>query len=98
MNFHPYSLKTGEIDEGWLQGQKRLYGVMHSFGAGDMPVWYTEFGWSDFARDTEKQLIGGKFLKAFEVIEKEPVIKKEISLEEIDNKMLTIDDFLKDIK
>ena len=33
-----------------------------------------------------------------EVIEKEPVIKKEISLEEIDNKMLTIDDFLKDIK
>lgn len=77
MNFHPYSLKTGEIDEGWLQGQKRLYGVMQSFGAGDMPVWYTEFGWSDFARDTEKQLIGGKFLKAFEVVEKElPFVKK----------------------
>ena len=33
-----------------------------------------------------------------EVIEKEPVIKKSISLEEIDNRMLTIDDFLKDIK
>jgi len=33
-----------------------------------------------------------------EVIEKEPVIKKEISLEEIDNRMITIDDFLKDIK
>ena len=33
-----------------------------------------------------------------EVIEKEPVVKKEISLEEIDNRMLTIDDFLKDIK
>ena len=33
-----------------------------------------------------------------EVIENEPVIKKEISLEEIDNRMLTIDDFLKDIK
>ena len=33
-----------------------------------------------------------------EVVEKEPVVKKEISLEEIDNRMLTIDDFLKDIK
>lgn len=33
-----------------------------------------------------------------EVIEKEPVIKEKISLEEIDNKILTIDDFLKDIK
>lgn len=77
MNFHPYSLKTGEIDEGWLQGQKCLYGVMQSFGAGDMPVWYTEFGWSDFTRETEKQLIGGKFLKAFEVVEKElPFVKK----------------------
>ena len=77
MNFHPYSLKTGEIDEGWLQTQKRLYGIMQSFGVGDMPVWYTELGWSDFAQDTEKQLIGGKFLKAFEVVEKElPFVKK----------------------
>lgn len=33
-----------------------------------------------------------------EIIEKEPVIKEKISLEEIDNKILTIDDFLKDIK
>ena len=32
---------------------------------------------SPFARDTEKQLIGGKFLKAFEVVEKElPFVKK----------------------
>ncbi len=77
MNFHPYSLKTGEIDDGWLQTQKRLYGVMQSFGVGDMPVWYTELGWSDFARDSEKQLIGGKFLKAFEVVDKElPFVKK----------------------
>ena len=77
MNFHPYSLKTGEIDEGWLHGQKRLHGVMQSFGVGDMPVWYTEFGWSDFAKDTEKQLIGERFLKAFEVVEKElPFVKK----------------------
>ena len=77
MNFHPYSMKTGEIDEDWLQGQKRLYGIMCSFGAGDMPVWYTELGWSDFARDSEKQRIGGRFLKAFETVEKElPFVKK----------------------
>ena len=77
MNFHPYSLKTGEIDEGWLESQKRLYGVMQSFGAGDMPVWYTELGWSDFARDNEKLRIGDKFLKAFDVVEKElPFVKK----------------------
>ena len=77
MNFHPYSLKTGEIDEGWLQGQKRLHAVMQSFGVEDMPVWYTEFGWSDFARDSEKELIGGRFLKAFEVVNQElPFVKK----------------------
>lgn len=33
-----------------------------------------------------------------EIIEKDPIIKEKISLEEIDNKILTIDDFLKDIK
>ncbi len=77
MNFHPYSLETGEIDDGWLQGQKKLYGVMQSFGVGGMPVWYTEFGWSDFARESEKQLIGERFLKAFEVVDKElPFVKK----------------------
>lgn len=32
-----------------------------------------------------------------EVVEKEVVVKEKISLEEIDNKILTIDDFLKDI-
>jgi len=32
-----------------------------------------------------------------EIVEKEIVVKKDISLEEIDNKILTIDDFLKDI-
>ena len=80
MNFHPYSLKTGEIDEEWLQGQKRLYGVMQSFGVGDMPVWYTELGWSDFAKETEKQLIGGRFLKAFEMVEKELTFVKRMFL------------------
>ena len=77
MNFHPYSLKTGEIDEGWLETQTNLYGVMVKFGQADMPVWYTEFGWSDFARERDKQLIGGRFLKAFEVVgEKLPFVKK----------------------
>ena len=80
MNFHPYSLKTVEIDEEWLQGQKRLYGVMQSFGVGDMPVWYTELGWSDFAKETEKQLIGGRFLKAFEMVEKELTFVKRMFL------------------
>ncbi len=80
MNFHPYSLKTGEIDEEWLQGQKRLYGVMQSFGAGDMPVWYTELGWSDFAKETEKELIGGRFLKVFDVVEKELTFVKRMFL------------------
>ena len=77
MNFHPYSLKTGEIDEGWLETQTRLYDVMVKFGQADMPVWYTEFGWSDFARDSEKLLIGDRFLKAFDVVEKKlPFVKK----------------------
>ena len=77
MNFHPYSLKTGEIDEGWLETQTRLYGVMCDFGQADMPVWYTETGWSDFARERDKQLIGGRFLKLFEVVqEKLPFVKK----------------------
>ncbi len=80
MNFHPYSLKTGEIDEEWVQGQKRLYGVMQSFGAGDMPVWYTELGWSDFAKETEKALIGGRFLKVFDLVEEELAFVKRVFL------------------
>lgn len=80
MNFHPYSLKTGEIDDEWLQGQKRLYSVMQAFGAGDMPVWYTELGWSDFAKETEKELIGNRFLKVFDVVEKELTFVKKMFL------------------
>lgn len=77
MNFHPYSLITGEIDEGWLKTQMRLYDVMKKFGQADMPVWYTEAGWSDFAREKDKQLIGGRFLKLFEVVEEKlPFVKK----------------------
>lgn len=77
MNFHPYSLKTGEIDEGWLETQTRLYGVMTKFGQADMPVWYTEAGWSDMGRERDKQLIGGRFLKLFEVVEEKlPFVKK----------------------
>lgn len=77
MSFHPYSMKTGEMDEGWLQTQKTLYAVMQKYGLGDMPVWYTELGWSDFAREEEKQKIGGRFLEAFRLVKEElPFVKK----------------------
>ena len=45
-----------------------------------MPVWYTELGWSDFAKETEKQLIGGRFLKVFDVVEKELTFVKRMFL------------------
>ena len=77
MNFHPYSLKTGYIDDGWLETQTNLYNVMVKFGQADMPVWYTEAGWSDMGREEEKEIICGKFLKLFEVVgEKLPFVKK----------------------
>lgn len=66
-SFHPYNLKTVEIDEYWEQTQTNLHNVMLKHKDINRKVWYTETGWSDFSREDEKNRIGDRFVKLFEV-------------------------------
>ena len=50
MSWHPYNLRDSEINDYWLQTQKKLFDVMISHGDSRRKVWYTEIGWSDFGR------------------------------------------------
>ena len=69
-SFHPYNLKTVEIDEYWERTQTNLHDIMLKHNDGNRIVWYTEAGWSDFERQSEKDIIGKRFTKLFEVTQK----------------------------
>ena len=61
-------LKDVEINDYWLSTQYALYDVMKAHGDKDKKVWYTEAGWADFKRLSEKEVIGDRFIKLFETI------------------------------
>ncbi len=68
-SFHPYNLKDVEINEYWEQTQINLHNVMLKHNDVNRKVWYTETGWSDFCRESQKNAIGDRFIKLFEVVQ-----------------------------
>ncbi len=68
LNIHPYNMKHTDLDEEWVEGQLDLYNVAIKHNDAFRPVWYTEMGWSDLKRETEKVEIGKRFVKFFEYV------------------------------
>ena len=66
LNFHPYNLKDSDINEFWLSTQLKLYDVMKKHNDDKRKVWYTEIGWSDLKRETEKEKIGQRYIDLLE--------------------------------
>lgn len=61
MSWHPYNLRDSEINDFWLDSQKKLFDVMIKHGDGERKVWYTEIGWSDFGRLTSLEKINKRY-------------------------------------
>lgn len=71
LNWHPYSLVTGEIDEEWLQLQKDIYAVAKKHGDNGKPVWYTEMGWTDYGNETQFDAIADRYVALFDTVKKD---------------------------
>lgn len=70
MSWHPYNLRDSEINDYWLQGQKKLFDVMIKHGDSERKVWYTEIGWSDFGRLTSLEKIKNRFSDLMDNLDK----------------------------
>ena len=68
LNWHPYNMFDTEINDYWLDTQEKLREVILKHNDADRKVWYTENGWSDFKREKERDLIGGRFVKLLQVV------------------------------
>ena len=71
LNWHPYSLVTGEIDADWVALQKEIYAVAEKHGDGGKPVWYTEMGWTDYRDEDNMQTIANRYVKLFDTVKEE---------------------------
>lgn len=68
LNWHPYSLVTGEIDSDWVALQKEIYAVAEAHNDGGKPVWYTEMGWTDYRNENNMQTIADRYIKLFDTV------------------------------
>lgn len=69
LNWHPYNLKDVEINDYWLETQLNLRKVILDHHDGNRKVWYTENGWCDYKRETEKQYIAKRFIDLFNAVQ-----------------------------
>ncbi len=53
MAWHPYMENDGFSIERWIAENQTLYAVMQAHGDSDCPVYFTEFGFSDYGDATE---------------------------------------------
>ena len=68
LNWHPYNLKSVQINEEWMQSQENLREIILKHNDGNRKVWYTENGWSDFKREDEKLDIPNRFMDLFNIV------------------------------
>lgn len=70
MSWHPYNLVDSEINDYWLESQKKLFDIMIRHSDHERKVWYTEIGWSDFGRLTSLEKIKKRYVALLDNLEK----------------------------
>ena len=78
LNWHPYSqnnITSGELDDAWVEIQKRVYQVAIDHGDEGKPVLFSEIGWTTFnttgeREEEQSENIGHLFVKGVEKIRK----------------------------
>ena len=71
LNWHPYTFGSDTVNDTWLQLQKDIYQVAIDHNDGGKPVWYTEFGWTDWGETIRHQTIADAYIGFFDMVKAE---------------------------
>lgn len=73
LNWHPYLLDEGapEMNEEWVDLQRRIYAVAEEHGDGEKPVWFTEMGFTDLDNDSVKEEHAENMKKLLDYVKEE---------------------------
>ncbi len=66
LSWHPYTAKSSEVNENWLNGNNLVYQVAIDNGDAGIPVIFTEFGFRDYENAEDEQLQIGYMEKAYD--------------------------------
>ena len=55
----------------WLQLQNDIYQVAINHGDGGKPVWFTEFGWTDWGEEHRQQTIADAIIEFYDTVKTE---------------------------
>ena len=67
LNWHPYPTNTkGEIDDEWVDYQKRMYDVAINHSDNGKEVWFTEIGWTDWGNRSDQTRIANNYINMFD--------------------------------
>ncbi|MBE7080614.1 MAG: hypothetical protein E7371_05185 [Clostridiales bacterium] len=71
LNWHPYTFGSDTVTDAWLQLQQETYQVAIDHDDGGKPVWFTEFGWTDWGEPTRQQTIADAYVGFFDMVKAE---------------------------
>ena len=71
LNWHPYTFGSDTVNDVWLQLQHEIYDVAIRHNDGGKPVWFTEFGWTDWGEPTRQQTIADAFVGFYDMVKAE---------------------------
>lgn len=76
INWHPYLFNSDTVDEEWIQRQFDTYDVVIKHGDGGKPVWFSEYGKTDWGKVSNQQDIADMYVKFFDTVkEKMPFVQ-----------------------
>ena len=87
LNWHPYLLAEGEpeMNEYWVDLQKRIFAVAVNHGDGDSPVWFTEMGFTDLGNDDYKEEMAENVVKLMDYVRSELTFVETVFMFRVSN-------------
>ena len=71
LNWHPYTFGSDTVTEAWLDLQKEIYQVAIDHGDDGTPVWFSEFGWTDYGEEFRQETIADGYIGFYDMVRKE---------------------------
>lgn len=68
LNWHPYTFSADRVSDDWVELQNGMYEVAIKHGDGGKPVWFSEFGWTDYGQEYKQQTIADAFVEFFDTV------------------------------
>ena len=71
LNWHPYTFGSDTVTDAWLELQNEIYQVAIDHNDGGKPVWFTEFGWTDWGERNNQETIANAFIGFYDMVKAE---------------------------